>query len=55
MLQRISLTLVLAGAALAGPVAQAHHGTSITYFVDKSISMSGVVTLFAWKAGEFRM
>ena len=37
------VALVLAGAGLA-----AHHGTSITYFVDKSIALSGVVTEFVY-------
>ena len=48
MLQRISWALLIAWAALAGPVVQAHHGTSITYFVDKSITVSGVVTEFVY-------
>ena len=48
MLQRISWALLIAGAALAGPVVQAHHGTSITYFVDKTITLDGVVTEFVY-------
>jgi hypothetical protein len=34
--------------ALAGAPLGAHHGTSITYFVDKSITLEGVVTEFAY-------
>jgi hypothetical protein len=40
---RITVALVLA----AGPAA-AHHGTSITYFVDKSITLTGTVTEFVY-------
>jgi hypothetical protein len=42
----IAATIVLL--ALAGAGLSAHHGTSITYFVDKSISLSGVVTEFVY-------
>lgn len=45
---RSSCALVIVGAALAAPALQAHHGTSITYFVDKSITLSGVVTEFVY-------
>lgn len=42
-------SLVLAAAAaLACVELQAHHGTSITYFVDKSITLEGVVTEFVY-------
>ena len=33
---------------LAAVPAAAHHGTSITYFVDKSITLTGVVTEFVY-------
>ena len=39
----VVVVLVLVGAELS-----AHHGTSITYFVDKSITLSGVVTEFVY-------
>ena len=48
MLQRMAWALLIAGAALAGPVVEAHHGTSITYFVDKSITVNGVITEFVY-------
>jgi hypothetical protein len=48
MQQRILRALVVATAALAAPVLQAHHGTSITYFVDKTITLNGVVTEFVY-------
>ena len=48
MTSRITLALVIAGAALAAPAVDAHHGTSITYFVDKSITVNGVVTEFVY-------
>jgi hypothetical protein len=48
MLHRAAWALVVAGVALAAPALQAHHGTSITYFVDKSITLSGVVTEFVY-------
>ena len=34
--------------AFAAVPAAAHHGTSITYFVDKSITLTGVVTEFVY-------
>lgn len=43
-----SLVLAVAVAALACVELQAHHGTSITYFVDKSITLEGVVTEFVY-------
>jgi hypothetical protein len=45
---RVSLALLIAGVALATPALHAHHGTSITYFVDKSITLSGVITEFVY-------
>ena len=45
---RSLLALIVTGAALAAPAVQAHHGPSITYFVDKSITLSGVVTEFVY-------
>jgi uncharacterized Zn-finger protein len=48
MTRHIALVLVMTGAALAAPVVEAHHGTSITYFVDKSITVEGVVTEFVY-------
>ena len=37
----LTVFMVAVGVALS-----AHHGTSITYFVDKSITLEGVVTEF---------
>ena len=34
--------------AATGATLVAHHGTSITYFVDKSITVSGVITEFVY-------
>lgn len=34
--------------AVTGATLVAHHGTSITYFVDKSITVSGVITEFVY-------
>jgi hypothetical protein len=48
MLHRAAWALVVAGVALAAPALLAHHGTSITYFVDKSITLTGVVTEFVY-------
>ena len=48
MSQRVGWALLIAGAALAAPALQAHHGTSITYFVDKSITVEGVITEFVY-------
>ena len=48
MPHRFGWALVVAAVALATPALQAHHGTSITYFVDKSITLSGVVTEFVY-------
>ena len=48
MRQRIALALVIAGVVLAAPALDAHHGTSITYFVDKTIAVEGVVTEFVY-------
>ena len=39
-------TLVFLAAASVSPAA--HHGTSITYFVDKSITLEGVITEFVY-------
>lgn len=43
-----SLFLAAGALALAGVSLGAHHGTSITYFVDKSITLEGVVTEFVY-------
>ena len=49
MTKRLPLAGALAGVlALAGVPAAAHHGTAITYFVDKSITPTGVVTEFVY-------
>jgi hypothetical protein len=40
--------VISAAIALAGAPLSAHHGTSITYFVDKSITLEGVVTEFVY-------
>lgn len=49
MTTRLPLAGALAGLfALAAMPAAAHHGTSITYFVDKSITLTGVVTEFVY-------
>jgi hypothetical protein len=40
--------LVVTGVVVATPGMLAHHGTSITYFVDKSITLNGVVTEFVY-------
>lgn len=35
---------IIAGTALTAPPVRAHHGTNITYWGDRSITLSGVVT-----------
>src|SRR5215211_8210268 len=40
--------LIFGATLCAAPAVQAHHGTSITYFVDKSITVSGVITEFVY-------
>ena len=45
---RIFTAAVIAVLAAAGVRLDAHHGTSITYFVDKSITLTGVVTEFVY-------
>jgi hypothetical protein len=41
-------TAVVAAVAMSGAALTAHHGTSITYFVDKTITVEGVVTEFVY-------
>jgi hypothetical protein len=48
MSQRVAWALLATGVALAAPAVQAHHGTSITYFVDRSITVEGVITEFVY-------
>src|SRR5687767_15929900 len=38
------LTISAVAVAMTGVTLAAHHGTSITYFVDKTIAIEGVVT-----------
>ena len=45
---RPAIAATIVALALAGVGLSAHHGTSITYFVDKSITLSGVVTEFVY-------
>ena len=44
----IRITAAVAVVAMTGATLTAHHGTSITYFVDKSITLEGVVTEFVY-------
>ena len=48
MRTHIPVALVVAVVALAAPAVHAHHGTSITYFVDKTLTLNGVVTEFVY-------
>ena len=45
---RPAIAATILALALTGTGLPAHHGTSITYFVDKSITLSGVVTEFVY-------
>lgn len=45
---RPAIAATIVALALACTALSAHHGTSITYFVDKSITLSGVVTEFVY-------
>lgn len=45
-LMRSRFGALVAAVTVAGVAASAHHGTSITYFVDKSITLEGVVSEF---------
>lgn len=45
---RPAIAATILALALTGTGLRAHHGTSITYFVDKSVTLSGVVTEFVY-------
>jgi hypothetical protein len=45
---RAATLATLVSIAAAGGSLAAHHGTSITYFVDKSVTLEGVVTEFVY-------
>jgi hypothetical protein len=42
------ITGLAVAVAITGVTLAAHHGTSITYFVDKTITLEGVVTEFVY-------
>lgn len=48
MRSHVVQALVIGAVVLAAQAVQAHHGTSITYFVDKTITLNGVVTEFVY-------
>lgn len=41
--------LALSGMLALAPLAQAHHGTAVSYDQDRFITVSGVVTEFRWR------
>jgi hypothetical protein len=45
---RTLIPAIVLAVAVSGATVVAHHGTSITYFVDKSITLSGVITEFVY-------